>query len=215
MASDPQGTEWIRLSTAVARMCEVASAYRTYVGRARGDLETAIRAGRVRIRGCSVESLEGPPMEIGGPITSQHELDLVRDGLSERRPGPLGASLGPMSLFRNVEVEWTGAASYLRSVLPAIGENRKIVNLPPVGAVDRIAPEAAERKRGRRPKKLEATKDAMRIKITEGTLTPERLKKMLEKELEAMFSVSRDTCREARNAILSELGFVGNSIPDK
>jgi len=97
MASDPQGAEWIRLSTAVARMCEVASAYRNYVGLARRDLETAIRAGRVRIRGCSVESLEGPPVEIGGPITSQHELDLVRDSLSERRPGPLGASVGPKS----------------------------------------------------------------------------------------------------------------------
>ena len=211
MASDPQGAEWIRLSTAVARMCEVASAYRTYVGLARRDLKTAIRAGRVRIRGCSVESLAGPPVEIGGPIISQHELDLIHDTISERRPGPSG----PMTLFRSVEVEWAGTARYLRSVQPVSGENRRIVDPPPAAASDRINLQAAKRKRGRHPTKLEAIKDAMRSKIKEGTITRGRLNEMLEKELKAEFGASRSTCREARNAILSESGFVGNSIPDK
>lgn len=215
MASDPQRAEWIRLSTAVARMCEVAPAYRTYVGLARRDLETTIRAGRARIRGCPIGSLEGPPVEIGGPITSQHELDLGRDSLDERRSGPLGGSLGPMSLFRNVEVEWIGAAGYLRSILPVSQGNDKVTTTQTAAAADRINPEAAKRKRGRHPKKLEETKDAMRTKIKEGTLTPELLKKKLEKELQAMFGVSRSTCRDARKAILSESEFVGNSIPDK
>ena len=147
MTSNPEvAAEWIRLSTAVARMSEIHLAYRTYRGLARRDLETAIRAGRIRTRGCPVGPPEPLPEEIEGPITFMHELDLIHDSLKERRPGPLG----PTTLFRNVEVEWTGAASYLRS-LSASGGNQKIINSPPALAADHINPEAAERKRAPLP----------------------------------------------------------------
>jgi hypothetical protein len=147
VTSNPQGAaDWIRLSTAVARMSEIDPAYRTYRGLARRDLEIAIRAGRVRIRGCPVGPPEPPPEEIEGPITPDYELDLIRDSLKERRAGPLQATLGSMTLFRSVEVEWTGAARYLRSP-SAGGGNQKIIDSPPALAADHINPEATERKR--------------------------------------------------------------------
>jgi hypothetical protein len=192
-------------------MSEIDPAYRTYRGLARRDLETAIRAGRVRIRGCPVGPPESMPEEIKGPITPDYELDLIHDSLKERRAGPLQTSLGSMTLFRSIEIEWTGAASYLRSLLEASGR----IHQPPAAAPDRINPQAAKRKRGRHPKKLEATKDAMRTNIKEGTIALEDLHAMPEKEIAARFCVSRFTAREARKAILSEYDFVGNSIPDK
>jgi hypothetical protein len=67
------------------------------------------------------------------------------------------------------------------------------------------------RKRGSRPDKLEATKEAMRADIREGRETPASLEAMLEKQLAEKYHVSRDTARKARNAITSE--FVENGIP--
>lgn len=60
------------------------------------------------------------------------------------------------------------------------------------------------RRRGRRPKKLEEVKAAMRKDIAEGRRTREGLRDALEKELEDDYHVSRDTARKARNAVLSE-----------
>ena len=52
--------------------------------------------------------------------------------------------------------------------------------------------------------------DAMRGDITAGRKTAADLMKMMEKELEAAYKVSRDTARKARKAVLSEI--VENSI---
>jgi hypothetical protein len=73
----------------------------------------------------------------------------------------------------------------------------------------RTPPWRHEPERGRRrPIKLEQTKEAMRREIQAGEMTPANLTAMIEKELACKYSVSRDTARKARNAVLSE--FVAN-----
>lgn len=69
---------------------------------------------------------------------------------------------------------------------------------------------ANTRRRGRRPVKIEQTKEAMRKDIHEGRLTTDQLSAMREKELPEKYGVSRTTARDARKVVLSE--FVGNSI---
>jgi hypothetical protein len=69
--------------------------------------------------------------------------------------------------------------------------------------------------RGPKPKRLEAVKEAMRAQIREGKLTPESLRTMLQKEMQAEFKASRETCQKARAAVLLKSEFVGVSIPDK
>jgi hypothetical protein len=66
------------------------------------------------------------------------------------------------------------------------------------------------RPRGRRPKKLEQVKKAMRDDIQCRRRTVEDLMEMREKELSARYGVSRDTARKARKAV-----FVENSIRNK
>jgi hypothetical protein len=53
----------------------------------------------------------------------------------------------------------------------------------------------------------------MRARIRNGSITVDGLEKMLEKQMQADFGASRDTCRKARDEILSE--FVDNSFRDK
>lgn len=62
-----------------------------------------------------------------------------------------------------------------------------------------------ERRRGRRPKKLPATIEAMRQEFVAGTLAAAALSDMAEKTLADRYSVSRDTARKARDTVLSEL----------
>jgi hypothetical protein len=64
-------------------------------------------------------------------------------------------------------------------------------------------------KRGRRVVVATRVEEAMRRDIKEGRHTPESLANMLEKRMEAEYSASRDSCRKARNKVLSEI------IPDK
>jgi hypothetical protein len=60
------------------------------------------------------------------------------------------------------------------------------------------------RGQGRRPIKLEQTKEAMRRDIQAGQMTPAKLTEMLEKDLASTYNVSRNTARKARKAVLSE-----------
>jgi hypothetical protein len=92
----------------------------------------------------------------------------------------------------------------LDSTLPNRASNATTV---PFGAGQQF------RKRGRKPKKLERAKEAMRGDILKGQQTSDGLQNMLEKKLAETYGVSRDTARKARTAVLSE--FVEESNRDK
>ena len=64
--------------------------------------------------------------------------------------------------------------------------------------------QALPRKRARPPKKFEQTKQAMVQDIRQGRLTAAELDTMFEREISEKYSVSRDTARKARNAVLAE-----------
>jgi hypothetical protein len=82
----------------------------------------------------------------------------------------------------------------------------------PSAASKRLAEASLRRPRGAKPKKLEQVKKAMRNDILRGRRTMTELSDMLEKDLAAVFGVSRDTARKARKAV-SE--FDEKSILDK
>jgi hypothetical protein len=130
--------EWLLLCTAVARMSELHPTYRCRVGLAHRDLENMIRAHRAKLRGCSPDGPHDPPEAIS-EVSDRHKLDLVHNALYLRRPGPSNGHrleetynagyerAGPLFpwgnkvLFRGLEVEWTGAARYLRThAVPAL-----------------------------------------------------------------------------------------------
>jgi hypothetical protein len=66
-------------------------------------------------------------------------------------------------------------------------------------------PDDRTRRGGRKPKKLEQAREAMRGDILAGRLTSVGLRDMLEKDLAASYGVSRDTARKARDVVLSEM----------
>jgi hypothetical protein len=71
-------------------------------------------------------------------------------------------------------------------------------------AIEKLAKQAQPRSRGRKPKKLNRTKEAMRDDIQKGRLTPSGLEKMTEMELSTKYVVCREIVRKARNAVLPE-----------
>jgi hypothetical protein len=152
-------------------------------------------------------------------------LDLerfFRNGLLDPETGVLRMHAGDSGTF--IRPILTDIKQYLYSEkTEASSEDRKTATTPPstpealrpapdlaAGATKVVVPSPSNKPRGRRPKKLEATKDAMRADIRGRRLTVDRLAKMLEKEMRDIYKVSRTTCRDARKAILAESEFVGN-----
>jgi Bacterial regulatory proteins, gntR family len=88
------------------------------------------------------------------------------------------------------------------SISPDAGVTTK--GAPSLPASPMQAPTHSTRQLGRRPKKLDQVKEAMREDIRGGQKTADGLRHMLEKELAARYGVSRDTARRARDAVLSE-----------
>ena len=70
---------------------------------------------------------------------------------------------------------------------------------------------AGVRRRGPRPIKLEQTKEKMRRDIQESRITSATLNDMLEKTLASTYGVSRETARNARKEVLSEIAEKSNS----
>jgi 7-cyano-7-deazaguanine synthase in queuosine biosynthesis len=87
-------------------------------------------------------------------------------------------------------------------------ERQKDVMREPLEEVDEPASGSpaigSGRRRGKPPLKLEAVKRAMKRDLESGRRTSEGLRTMLEKNLSDAYSVSRDTARKARAAVLSE-----------
>jgi hypothetical protein len=120
-------------------------------------------------------------------------------------------------LFRDVEIQWTGAAKYLRRFVTespvTAGPFATVTNATDLAS--KTVEVGGKRARGRVPKKRKAIKEEMRAGIRAGKFTTEALEDMLEKEMAHAFRASRDTCRKARNELLSELKLVGQPIRDK
>jgi hypothetical protein len=70
-------------------------------------------------------------------------------------------------------------------------------------------------KRGRSPMVAWRVEQAMEGDIKEGRHTPESLAKMREKQMEATYGASRDSCRKARKKVLSEIHFRQLATNDK
>jgi hypothetical protein len=112
MGLGPQSPdEWLLLSTCIARMGELNPVYRSHLGYARRDLETAIRAGRAMLRGHRPGVADQPPEVFDEQITARHRLDVIYDTLSERKRGPSG----DVVVLRQAEIEWTAIKEYLRT----------------------------------------------------------------------------------------------------
>ena len=101
--------EWLLLSGCVARMGELHPVYRSRPGYARRDLEAAILAGRAVLRGRKPGTTRSEVID--WPITTSHRLDIIRNTLAERRPGPFGDNI----LFHDVEIAWNKIHDYLRA----------------------------------------------------------------------------------------------------
>jgi hypothetical protein len=82
-----------------------------------------------------------------------------------------------------------------------------------IAASPTAAPTHSARPLGRRPKKLDQVKKAMREDIRLRQQTLDGLRDMLEKNLAARYDVSRDTARKARDAVLSEISPEGPKRP--
>ena len=110
----------------------------------------------------------------------------------------------PEAAFLAVEgMPWTQLEALLRQALA----ERAHANGPGGRSRKRTPP----KKRGPKPVKLQAVKEAIRTDIQGGNYSLEALGRMMEKELAARYKVSRDTARSARDAVCRELsGIVGN-----
>jgi hypothetical protein len=200
----PEG-DWILLSTAVVRMAELSPIYRSYPGFARRDLEYAICADRMELRGHPIGARAGSTVAVPRPISPRYEVNLHHNTILLRRPGPSGAEL----LFRDVVIEWAGTAKYLRRF---VTESLVVGPIATATNANDLASNTVEaggkRARGPGPKKRKAIMEAMETGIREGKWTLESLRKMPEKQMEETFRASRDTCRKARNELESK--FVGD-----
>ena len=107
MAEHEEPEEWLLLSGCVAR--ELHPVYRSRPGYARRDLEAAILAGRAVLRGRKPGTTRSEVID--WPITTSHRLDIIRNTLAERRPGPFGDNI----LFHDVEIAWNKIHDYLRA----------------------------------------------------------------------------------------------------
>jgi hypothetical protein len=94
-------------------------------------------------------------------------------------------------------------------VIEILCSNRSATVRRETSTIELSCSDAGERKRGRRPRKLEKAKQAMCDDIRSGRQTVDGLNQMLEKQLAGRYDVSRDTARKARTAAVSE--FVENS----
>lgn len=140
-------------------MAELHPKYRTYVGYARRDLASAINAGRATLRASLKASRDSPPALIAVPLDSRHRLDLTRNTLCERRPGPMGDRV----THRHVEIEWTAVSEYLRAFTVAGTANeiaRRMAGSHPGGPGPNAQRDAARPNRtaGAKPDKREAVR---------------------------------------------------------
>ena len=228
---EPYVPPWERLSDAIERLIAAGRSKE----RAQADLCRAIADGAVKIRSklrkhttqltTSKDILPGTAFQIPSEIKPAG-LDWVRS--CPRKPWMV--SRGSFSAPGYWILEWievfradvsnalcvpqrdetTRQAS---REMPTTSTNRPPLesqqipgSLGPSSTAGPRKPGAGQvRQRGPRPQKFEKARDAMRNDIQQGRCTVAELEDMLEKNLATKYSVSRDTARKARKAVLSEL----------
>jgi len=186
-----------------------------YAAVARGDIPT-IRIGRRKLVPKAplhrILGITAPATELPTIILDAGAKRLAGSTISVNAPSPVsalsavaaGGSVGPSSTQGTTGVgEPSKSDEALDAGIKALGNP-----LPAAGPAV-----AGFRRRGRRPIKLEQTKEKMRRDILEGRQKAASLNDMLEKNLASTYGVSREIARKARNAVLSEFG--ENSNPDK
>jgi len=83
--------------------------------------------------------------------------------------------------------------------------------VPASGPSDAKVVRLAPRRRGPKPEVGNRVKECMRHDLRTGAITKQELRGFKEVELETRYGASRDTCRNARDEVLSESEFVDNS----
>jgi hypothetical protein len=151
-------SEWILLSTAVARMGELDPVYIKHTGAARNHLDWAIFAGRMSLTGRPFREKDRQPIE--GLISSEHRLDLIHDTIRQRGVRP---PYEDTILFLEVQIEWRGAAAYLR------GQARRSQHDDVSNPYDqiRIGPVTEPKRRGPVPGSLDRYGEADRALFSE------------------------------------------------
>jgi hypothetical protein len=143
------------------------------------------------------------PENKAGIIQGQHVRDLLKTSpisrLSHRIVVMKEAALD-FATRRDIPPPswWTDGTSASADTVITRKETHSIAGSPTP------APTHFARPRGRKPKKLDQVKEAMREDDRSGQLTLAALRDMPEKNLAARYHVSRDTARKARDAVLSE-----------
>jgi hypothetical protein len=84
-------------------------------------------------------------------------------------------------------------------------------NAEHIGPESEKAVNLSRRRRGRPAELTSEITKKMRGDLVEKRVTPGKLRGMKEEELKAKYGASRDTCRKARETVLSESLFAGNS----
>jgi hypothetical protein len=194
----PEGdgaADWIPLTTAIARMVELAPVYGTLRGRARRDLSNAIDAGRMRLRGWRHGA--ETPEEFAYPIDRRIRLSLDHNTLSQ-----WVGTVTWDTVMRDVEIEWKQAAQYLRQHV--LSRNEPGLHGRPQGSPPSSARGSREQKAttGRPPEKSEIVRLFIEKQYRHG-IPPDKSDKMLRNEINAATGrdVSEKTIGRVRRAI--------------
>ncbi len=118
---------------------------------------------------------------------------------------------GGISLFEPAFAQWIAACGHTPPEFWRRPQSHSLSPDPPpapafaVGSNVSTPPKLSPRKRGPVPATLQRVKNGMYGEVRSGKMNIEQLMSLPEDSLAAQFSVSRDTIRRAKNAILSEI----------
>lgn len=176
-----------------------------------GDVKAPTVAG-MKARERAVEKLSDQTNAIYRELKVEFKggrLDPLRREWCADHPGMLDFTRCTFGLDQVLPlVQRRGDTGRLIRKLVAVGERAPKHQHAPADTAaepDSHSPERQSRKRGPRPCKRTATAAAMRRQIDERTMTPEELADRKETAMAAEYCVSRDTARNARKLVLSEL----------
>lgn len=148
----------------------------------------------------------GPPPQAGTLFFAEYDAFEIgphdpddREDLNEAR-------------FRYWTLKRKGVAA---SAISAAAQQNSAPNVVPMARSRKPVPPHMARARGPKPMVLTRVKNQMRDELRAGQVTVAALRSMLEKVMEGRYRASRDSCRKARNEVLSEFNSQQTSTFDK